>query len=134
MAQTATPLLGATCGNIVFITCSSVVSPFKGHVPYVVAKAGLYQLMRALALELAPEVRINAVAPGFVLPPATMNPTQVKHLARRVPLQQVGNVDDVVRAIVYLASCTFVTGEQIVVDGGRALSRMAQDAENLPKT
>ena len=105
MAQTATPLLRATCGNIVFITCSSVVSQFKGHVPYVVAKAGLYQLMRALALELAPEVRVNAVAPGFVLPPATMNPTQVKHLARRVPLQQVGNVDDVVRAIVYLASC-----------------------------
>ena len=133
MAQTAAPLLRATRGNIVFITCSSVVSPFKGHLPYVVAKAGLYQLMRALALELAPAVRVNAVAPGFVLPPAAMTPTQVNHLAQQVPLQQVGNVDDVVRAIVYLASSTFVTGEQIVVDGGRALSRMGQAAENLPK-
>ena len=92
---------------------------------YVVAKAGLYQLMRALALELAPEVRVNAVAPGMVLPPADMDPLDIDRLARQLPLRTVGNPEDVARAVLFLASSNFVTGEQIVVDGGRSLARAA---------
>ena len=125
MAQSAAPLLRLRRGNIVFITCSSVVSPFRRHLAYVVAKAGLYQLMRALALELAPEVRVNAVAPGMVLPPADMDPLDIDRLARQLPLRTVGNPEDVARAVLFLASSNFVTGEQIVVDGGRSLARAA---------
>jgi len=100
-----------------------VIRPFRGYLPYVVAKAGVYQLMRALAMQLAPEVRVNAVAPGMVLPPEDMGPQQIERVAEQSLLRSVGNPDDVVRAVIYLASSPFVTGEQLVVDGGRSLAR-----------
>lgn len=123
VAHQATGALKESRGNIVFITCSSVLRPFRGYLPYVVAKAGAYQLMRALAMQLAPVVRVNAVAPGMVLPPADMDPQQVERVAEQSLLRSVGDPDDVVRAVIYLASSPFVTGEQLVVDGGRALAR-----------
>jgi len=123
VAQRATGALKQSRGNIVFITCSSVIRPFRGYLPYVVAKAGVYQLMRALAMQLAPEVRVNAVAPGMVLPPEGMSPQQIERAAEQSLLRSVGNPDDAVRAVIYLASSPFVTGEQLVVDGGRSLAR-----------
>jgi pteridine reductase len=123
MAQRAISALRESHGSMVFITCSSVVCPFPGYLPYVVAKAGLFQLMRALALQLAPEVRVNAVAPGLVLPPDEMDPRRVETLVGRLPLQRAGSPADVVRAVIYLASSPFVTGEQLLVDGGRSLAR-----------
>lgn len=128
VAQRATSALKQSRGNIVFITCSSVIRPFKGHLPYVVAKAGVYQLMRALALQLAPEVRVNAVAPGMVLPPEDMAPQQLERIAAQSLLNSVGRPDDVVRAVIYLATSPFVTGEQLVVDGGRSLVRLGDRA------
>lgn len=123
VAQRAVPELRRSHGNIVFITCSSVVAPFRGHLAYVASKAGLYQLMRGLALELAPSVRVNAVAPGMVLPPEDMSGHQVDRVVAHIPLKKVGSVSDVARAVIYLASSPYVTGEQVVVDGGRALAR-----------
>lgn len=123
MAQRAIGALRERQGNIVFITCSSVVCPFRGYLPYMVAKAGLYQLMRALALQLAPDVRVNAVAPGLVLPPQDMDRERIEAMVRALPLRRVGSPQDVVRAVLYLASSPFVTGEQLVVDGGRSLAR-----------
>ncbi len=123
LAQRAARELRQSKGSIVFITCASVVAPFRGHIPYVAAKAGLYQLMRAMALELAPDVRVNAVAPGMILPPENMSDTQIEHIVRHVPLRKVGSVDDVARAVIFLASSEYITGEQIVIDGGRALAR-----------
>lgn len=123
VAQSATGALKRNRGNIVFITCSSVIRPFKGYLPYVVAKAGVYQLMRALAIQLAPEVRVNAVAPGMVLPPEDMSPLQIERVAEQSLLRSVGNPEDVVRAVLYLAASPFVTGEQLVIDGGRSLAR-----------
>ena len=92
-----------------FITCSSASTPFRNHLPYVVAKGGLKQLMRALALEAAPDVRVNAVAPGTVLPPESLDPAGVERLARSVPLRRTGGPDDVAEAVVYLARAAFVT-------------------------
>jgi pteridine reductase len=123
VAQRAVQELRRSSGNIVFITCSSVIAPFRGHIPYVTAKGGLYQLMRALALDLAPDVRVNAVAPGTVLPPEGMSDIQIERIVKHVPLLKVGSAVDVARAVIYLASSPFVTGEQVVVDGGRALAR-----------
>jgi pteridine reductase len=124
IAQRALPALRAARGSIVFITCSSTSTPFRNHLPYVVAKGGLKQLMRALALEAAPEVRVNAVAPGTVLPPENLDPASVERLAQSVPLRRTGSPDDVAEAVLYLARAPFVTGQEIAVDGGRAVANI----------
>lgn len=123
LSKAATSALRAARGAIVFVTCSSASVPFRNYLPYVVAKGGLQQLMKTLALELAPEVRVNAVAPGTVLPPEDMAPEHTQRLVRGVPLARVGSAQDVADAVVYLASAKYVTGEEIRVDGGRALAR-----------
>lgn len=124
LAHRATAALRASRGSIVFITCSSATTPFKNHLPYVVSKGALRQLMRVLALELAPEVRVNAVAPGTVLPPEEMTPEAVERLAQHVPLRATGTPEDIARAVVYLAQSSFVTGHEIVVDGGRSVAQV----------
>jgi pteridine reductase len=106
----------------VFITCSSATLPFENHLPYVVSKGALKQLMRTLALELAPLVRVNAVAPGTVLPPADMKTEDIERLARRIPLERTGRADDIARAVTFLVKSPFITGQEIVVDGGRTIA------------
>ncbi len=122
IAQGAARELKRSRGSIVFITCSSTATPFRNYLPYVVSKGGLAQCMRALALELAPEVRVNAVAPGTVLPPESMPPSAVANLAGAVPLQRVGTAEDVAEAVLFLATAPFVTGQELFVDGGRSLA------------
>jgi pteridine reductase len=124
LAHQAVAPLRATRGSIVFITCSSATTPFRNYLPYVVAKGGLRQLMRTLALELAPEVRVNAVAPGTVLPPDDMPERTVQALAERVPLQRTGSAEDVAAAVVFLAKSPYVTGHELVVDGGRSVANV----------
>jgi pteridine reductase len=121
LAQHAVPELRARRGGIVIITCSSVEAPYRYHLPYIVSKAGVYQAMRAMALELAPDVRVNAVAPGTVLPPEEMDLAELERLRRRIPLQRFGAPQDIARAVRFLSESPFVTGQQIVVDGGRSL-------------
>lgn len=123
LAHRAIPALRQSQGNIVFITCSSVEAPFRGHLPYVASKGALYQTMRTLAIELAPQVRVNAVAPGAVLLPREWPKQLVERIVRQIPLARVGSAEDVAHAVVFLASSPFVTGQQIVVDGGRSLAR-----------
>jgi pteridine reductase len=121
LAHRLTPALRASSGSIVFITCTSATAPFKNYLPYVVSKGALRQLMRTLALELAPEVRVNAVAPGTVLPPDGMDAPTRERLVRQIPLGHHGTAQDVAQAVLYLAQAPFVTGEEIVVDGGRTI-------------
>ncbi|NLE86355.1 MAG: SDR family oxidoreductase [Myxococcales bacterium] len=120
LAHQASPALRASRGNIVFITCSSATAPYRNYLPYTVSKAALRHLMRTLSLELAPDVRVNAVAPGTVLPPTSYTPAAIDKLARAVPLQRIGSPEDVVRAVLYLHDSPFVTGQELVVDGGRS--------------
>jgi pteridine reductase len=121
LAHRATPALRASRGSIVFITCASSAAPFKNHLPYVVAKGALAHLTRTLALELAPDVRVNAVAPGTVLPAATLSEAGVASLVRRIPLGHVGDAQAVADAVLYLATADFVTGHELLVDGGRSV-------------
>ena len=121
LAHRLTPALRASRGSIVFITCTSATAPYKNYLPYVVSKGALRQLMRTLALELAPEVRVNAVAPGTVLPPDAMDAAALERLVRQIPLGRRGTAEDVAQAVLYLAQAPFVTGEELVVDGGRTL-------------
>jgi pteridine reductase len=124
LAQRALPALRTSHGSIVFITCSSATTPFRNHVPYVVAKGALKQLMRTLALEVAPEVRVNAVAPGTVLPPEELDPAVVQRLAQSVPLRRTGSAEDIADAVVFLARSPFITGHEIAVDGGRGVAKV----------
>lgn len=121
LARAAIPSLRERVGNIVFITCASTIAPYRHYLPYQVSKAGLKQLMRVLAIELAPEVRVNAVAPGTVLPPEEMGAESIEALRAHIPLARIGRAEEVARAVVYLAGATWVTGQELLVDGGAAL-------------
>jgi pteridine reductase len=123
IAQAAATELLSSAGNIIFITCSSTRTPFRNHLPYVVSKGAVSQLMRTLALELAPQIRVNAVAPGSVLPPSDMDADKLERLAKSVPLGRLGTPEAVADAVLYLAQAEYVTGEELFVDGGRGLFR-----------
>ena len=123
LAQRAAATLRASRGSVVFITCSSASVPMKNYLPYVVSKGALRHLMKTLALELAPEVRVNAVAPGTVMPPSSYDAAAVARLERAIPLARVGSPEDIARAVLYLASSPFVTGHELAVDGGRSVAR-----------
>lgn len=123
LAQRATPALRQARGSIIFITCSSASVPMRNHLPYVVSKGALRHLMKTLSLELAPDVRVNAVAPGTVMPPAGYAQAAIERLERAIPLARTGSPEDVARAVVFLAGSPFVTGHELAVDGGRSVAR-----------
>jgi len=92
-------------------------------VPHATSKAGVTQLVRAMAAALAPRIRVNAVAPGLVLPPDGWTPEDSVRFRRHVPLDAEGTPDDVVEAVHYLLGARYVTGAVLPVDGGRHLLR-----------
>jgi len=123
LVRRALPALRQSHGTIVFISCSSATVPMRGFLPYVVSKGAVKHLMKTLALELAPEIRVNAVAPGTVMPPPSYDAAAVKRLSRAIPLGKVGSPQDIARAVVFLASSPFITGHELAVDGGRSVAR-----------
>ena len=108
-------------GAIVNIVDLSAFVPFPNFLPHSVAKAGLLNLTYALAMELAPAVRVNAVAPGPVLPPPDYSLAQRDAVARRTLLGRWGSPADVAGAVLYLVQAGYVTGVVIPVDGGERL-------------
>jgi 3-oxoacyl-[acyl-carrier protein] reductase/pteridine reductase len=105
-------------GAIVNIVDLSVWNPWPGFTAHAVGKAGLLALTQQLALELAPTVRANAVAPGPVLAPPEYGETQKATIAGRTLLERWGSPEDVAGAVRYLIEAEYVTGEVIYVDGG----------------
>lgn len=122
LAQTAAPHLAASRGAIVNIVDIHAERPLKGYLVYSVAKAGLAALTRALALELAPEVRVNAVAPGAIAWPedGQFDPRERERIVATTPLGRTGAPADIAQAVHYLATAPFVTGHVLAVDGGRS--------------
>jgi pteridine reductase len=84
-------------------------------------KAAVVQMTRGLARALAPEVRVNGVAPGVALLPNDWADEDAEHLRRTTPLRRLGTPEDVAHAVLYLIDATYVTGEVITVDGGRRI-------------
>jgi pteridine reductase len=123
MAQAAAPSLKASRGAIVNIVDIHGLRPLRDHTVYSTAKAGLIMLTRALARELAPEVRVNAVAPGAVLwPEAGMDEERKEKILEQTPLHRPGSPADIARAVLFFAAeSPFVTGQILAVDGGRSL-------------
>jgi len=123
LAQAAAPHLRAARGAIVNITDIHADRPLKGFPVYSVAKAGLAALTRSLALELAPEVRVNAVAPGAIAWPEDekFENAERRRIVATTPLGRIGDPSDVAQAVHFLVSAPFVTGQTIAVDGGRSI-------------
>jgi pteridine reductase len=106
-------------GVIINIADLAAFETWPAYVPHGVSKAGVVYLTRALARVLAPRIRVNAIAPGTVLLPEHFDPAAAAHLTATTPLRRDGLPEDVVQAMRYLLRATYVTGETIVVDGGR---------------
>jgi NAD(P)-dependent dehydrogenase (short-subunit alcohol dehydrogenase family) len=115
------PTLRERRGAIVNMADLAGIQAWGAYAAHGIAKAGVVHLTQVSARSLAPEVRVNAIAPGAVLPPDSMDADGVADLARKAPLQRNGSPDDVVRALIYLLEADFVTGQVLVVDGGRIL-------------
>lgn len=108
-------------GDIVNIVDLSAWKPFSGFVAHSVGKAGLLALTRSLALELAPAVSVNAIAPGPVLPPPDYSEEQNARIAAKTLKGRWGAAQDVADAAKFLVEADYITGEVIVVDGGERL-------------
>jgi len=119
MAGTAMRAQGG--GVIVNLTDWAVERPYPAYLPYFAAKAGLSGATTGLARALAPAVRVNAVAPGAILPPEGSPEALANALVRATPLGRLGGTEAVVQAVLFLIGNDFVTGETIRVDGGRSL-------------
>lgn len=123
LSQAAHPYLKKARGNIVNIVDIHARRPLKNHAVYGSAKAGLEMLTRALAKDMAPEVRVNGVAPGAIIWPENgMTETVQQEIVRQIPLNHAGSPDDVADCVLYLArDAAYVTGQIVAVDGGRSL-------------
>ncbi|HEX4024300.1 MAG TPA: pteridine reductase [Steroidobacteraceae bacterium] len=123
LAQAAASALRLTRGSVVNIVDIHGQRPLRDHAIYCTAKAGLIMLTRALARELAPEVRVNAIAPGAILwPESGMDETRKQRITAQTPLQRHGSPQDIARAVLFFsAEAPFVTGQILAVDGGRSV-------------
>ena len=110
-------------GVIVNIADLAALETWPGYIPHGLSKTVVVQMTRALARTLAPAVRVNAVAPGVILLPEGWDDTVGERLRRTTPLKRLGSVNNVVGAVIYLVEADYVTGETIVVDGGRHVRR-----------
>jgi pteridine reductase len=123
IAQAAAGELARREGSIVNIVDIHAERPLKGYPLYSVAKAGLAALTRSLAVELAPQVRVNGVAPGAIAWPedGQFEPAERERIVATTPLGRVGSPEDIAQAVHFLACARFVTGQIIAVDGGRSI-------------
>ena len=115
--------MAARGGVIVNIADLAALETWPAYIPHGLSKTVVVQMTRALARTLAPAVRVNAVAPGVILLPEGWDDTVGERLERTTPLKRLGSVNDVVGAVIYLVEADYVTGETIVVDGGRHVRR-----------
>jgi pteridine reductase len=123
ISQEAAPHLAEARGAIVNIVDIHADRPLKCYAVYSVAKAGLAALTRSLALELAPEVRVNAVAPGAIAWPedGQLEAEERQRVLKTTPLGRIGTPEDIAQAVHFLACAPYVTGQIVAVDGGRSI-------------
>jgi pteridine reductase len=119
ISQAAAPILKSEGGAIVNIADLAAFENWPAYIPHAISKAGVVKMTSALARALAPEIRVNAIAPGTVLLPPGWKPEAGDHLTSTTPLERLGSPQDVVDAMLYFLRSDYVTGETIIVDGGR---------------
>lgn len=123
LSQALAPNLKLANGAIVNLADIYGQWPLKSHSIYSIAKAGLVMLTKSLARELAPEVRVNAIAPGTILwPERELDQSVKQELLSRTPAKRTGDPGDIARtALFLLADAPYITGQVIAVDGGRSI-------------
>lgn len=119
LAQAARPWLRTAGGCVVNLADLAAYETWPDYVPHGISKAGIVQMTRALARVFAPDVRVNAIAPGAVLLPDSWDDATRAHFASTTPLRRIGSPQDVVEAMLYLIRADYVTGDTLLVDGGR---------------
>lgn len=124
LSQAAAPFLAENKGNIINIVDVHAITPMKNYSVYSCAKAGLFMLTKSLAVELAPTIRVNAVAPGNVLWPEnenTYSDAKKKAILSATLLQKQISPEDIAQTALFLATQCSMTGQMICVDGGSAI-------------
>jgi NAD(P)-dependent dehydrogenase (short-subunit alcohol dehydrogenase family) len=121
LSQAAAPMLREANGVIINIGDLSALQPWPSYAHHAVSKAGLVHLTRVLARALAPAIRVNAIVPGTVLPPDDWDGSDGVHGQDRRVLDRAGQPEDVLDALLYLVRADFVTGQTLIVDGGRTV-------------
>lgn len=124
IAQAAAPWLRASRGSIVNLVDIHAERALKGYPVYSIAKAAVAAMTRALAKELAPEVRVNGVSPGAILwPENEPSEAEKRKVLSRIPFQRIGAPADIAKTVLFLIrDADYITGQVIAVDGGRTLN------------
>jgi len=121
LAHAAEPALRAAQGSILFVSDVAAVKAWPTQVPHAAAKAAINSLVQNLAVALAPDVRVNAVAPGVVLPPADMSAEAVAALVAKTPLARQVAVADLTAMAIAILENRSMTGQVVAVDAGRSI-------------
>jgi len=128
--QAARRMLASTGGVILNMGSTNGIMGYLHSSDYNASKAGVIELTRSMALELAPKVRVNVICPGFILTPmqkAEYTPEMMRDFASKVPLKRLGRPEDVAALFAFLASddAAFITGHYFVIDGGEIAGGLA---------
>ena len=123
LTQAAAPHLRRAKGVVINVADLAAFETWPGYLPHGISKAGVVHMTRSLANVLAPDVRVAAIAPGTVLLPENWNERGAEHLRETTPLQRHGSPSDVTATLLFLLEEDFITGETIIVDGGRHIRR-----------
>lgn len=122
LAQAAIKPLQAVCGCIINISDIHAQKPLKFHSIYCMAKAGIKMMTESLSRELAPNIRVNCVSPGAILwPEKDVDSLLREKIIQRIPLKRQGKPLDIAKAVWFLINADYMTGQTVVVDGGRLL-------------
>ncbi len=122
VSQGAIPHLRRAKGKIVNLADIAGIEPWPTYVPHCVSKAGVIMLTKGLARALAPDIAVNAIAPGAVLLPENWDEQSSEHIRATTPLERLGSPADIVAAVRFLLTGTdYATGTVLVVDGGRLI-------------
>ncbi|MFW2176256.1 MULTISPECIES: pteridine reductase [unclassified Moraxella] len=128
LTQALLPQLQTSQGCIISILdIHANARPFVGYSLYNMAKSAHQMLVQSLALELAPQVRVNGVAPGVNILPESdteqaLNADDIERICQRIPMGRIGTPQDIAQAVVFLATAPYITGQVLAVDGGRSLT------------
>ena len=124
LSQACYPYLRKAKGVIINMLDIYASLPLRNHSLYCCAKAGNQMLVKSLALEMAPEVRVNGIAPGAILWPERGDAEKTdyqKKVLEKIPLQRIGSPESIAQTVMFLLTNDYITGEVIKVDGGRLL-------------
>ncbi len=120
LSQSASPYLAKNSGSIINMTDIHAERPLEKYSLYSISKAGLVMQTKALAKELGPEIRVNAISPGAILWPEEIDNKTKKSILDRTILKKQGNVADIVNAVYFLIeNADYITGQVLTIDGGR---------------